>query len=91
MSAGATVPAFSPAAERGGGRKKALFALFAAQSERIAGLVERFKGLVDPEVRTPLGPSGIWLVRPDGYVACSAKDPAVIANYLDGLVRSSPS
>ena len=63
------------------------FALFAQSTTAVAELLQRFDLLLDPEVRPPFEPSGIWLVRPDGYVACSADDMAVIARYLDGLQR----
>ncbi len=62
------------------------FALFAPESPAIIELVKKFEGLLDPEVRPPLSHDGIWLVRPDGYVACAAKDPAAISEYLARLV-----
>jgi 2-polyprenyl-6-methoxyphenol hydroxylase-like FAD-dependent oxidoreductase len=65
---------------------KPLFALFAEQNGPVANLLERFRGVLDPEVRKPFGPDGIWLVRPDGYMACSAQDAGTIAEYLDRLV-----
>jgi hypothetical protein len=65
---------------------KPLFALFAEQDGAVANLLERFQGVLDPEVRKPLSMDGIWLARPDGYVACSAHDEGVIAEYLDRLV-----
>jgi hypothetical protein len=55
---------------------------------RSPELVRRFEGLLDPDLRPPLRERGMWLVRPDGYAACSGSDPGVIANYLDGIVRS---
>jgi 2-polyprenyl-6-methoxyphenol hydroxylase-like FAD-dependent oxidoreductase len=58
------------------------FALFAAQSPAIAQLVKKFARLLDPDIRPPLVPDGIWLVRPDGYVACAANDPSAISDYL---------
>jgi hypothetical protein len=61
------------------------FALFAAESPAIVSLVKKFENLLDPEVRPPLAPEGIWLVRPDGYVACAANDPSVISDYLARL------
>ena len=48
---------------------------------------ERFGGLLDPDIRPPFHDGGIWLVRPDGYVACSSRDAGVVASYLDGIVR----
>ena len=60
------------------------FALFAAPSGDIDGLIERFPDLLDSKVRPPINERGIWLVRPDGYVACSARvaDVKEIADFL---------
>ena len=68
-----------------GANAEPLFALFAEQNAATADLVTRFRGLVDPEIRTPFSSGGIWLVRPDGYVACSTHSAEVIADYLDSL------
>ncbi len=62
------------------------FALFAEESPAIIELVKKFEGLLDPEVRPHLAPDGIWLVRPDGYVACAAKEPSAISEYLTRLI-----
>jgi len=70
---------------------KPLFALFAEKNEAVDNLLQRFQGVLEPEVRTPFTRDGIWLVRPDGYVAASAHDAGVIAEYLDGLLRSGKS
>jgi 2-polyprenyl-6-methoxyphenol hydroxylase-like FAD-dependent oxidoreductase len=61
------------------------FALFAQRNERITDLQRRFNALLEPELRLPLAPGEISLVRPDGYAACCASNAAVIADYLDGL------
>src|ERR1700761_6231309 len=63
------------------------FALFAKENEGTAALIAQFKGLLDAQVRTPLSEEGIWLVRPDGYVACSSHEPAAISKYLSNLVH----
>jgi 2-polyprenyl-6-methoxyphenol hydroxylase-like FAD-dependent oxidoreductase len=68
-----------------------LFALFAEPAAAATDLIRRFDGLLDPDMRAPFRPGGIWLVRPDGYVACSSSDAEVIAGYLDGIVRSQPA
>jgi hypothetical protein len=65
-----------------------LFALFSPQNEGSAGLVERFKRLLDSQVRAPFSQEGFWLVPPDGYVACSARNSTAIAEYLSKLVDS---
>lgn len=62
------------------------FALFAAESPALAQMVKQFDGLLDPEIRPPLAQDGIWLVRPDGYVACAAQHPSAVADYLTRLV-----
>jgi len=64
-----------------------LFALFAEKTPATAELVARFAGLLDPDIRAPLHEDGMWLVRPDGYVACSSREAATVGTYLDGLVR----
>jgi 2-polyprenyl-6-methoxyphenol hydroxylase-like FAD-dependent oxidoreductase len=74
-----------------GAGREPLFTLFAEQNEATANLLQRFKGLLHPGVRLPLSGNGIWLVRPDGYVACSSADEQVIARYLEGLTGSGRS
>ena len=64
-----------------------LFALFAEATEPVADLTRRFAGLLDPDIRPALHEGGIWLVRPDGYVACLSRSPGDISSYLDGIVR----
>jgi hypothetical protein len=41
--------------------------------------------LHDPDVRPPFGDGGIWLVRPDGYLACSSSNAEDLANFLERL------
>jgi 2-polyprenyl-6-methoxyphenol hydroxylase-like FAD-dependent oxidoreductase len=67
-----------------------LFALFAEKTTATTDLIKRFEGLVDPDIRPPLHNGGIWLVRPDGYVACSSSDAGVVAGYLNGLQKRLP-
>jgi 2-polyprenyl-6-methoxyphenol hydroxylase-like FAD-dependent oxidoreductase len=63
------------------------FAVFAEPGAAIDELLVRFAGLVEPAARPPLQKDGIWLVRPDGYVACASNDAKVVGDYLDGIVR----
>ena len=65
-----------------------LFALFAERTPAVADLLRQLGGLLDREVRRPVREGAILLVRPDGYAACAADRPAVIAGYLEGLQRS---
>jgi hypothetical protein len=62
------------------------FSLIAVPTAATARLVKTFEGLVSTEILPPLAEEGIWLVRPDGYVACAAKDPEAVAEYLSGLL-----
>ena len=68
-----------------------LFALFAEPTAATTDLIRRFEGFLDTDMRPPFRTGGIWLVRPDGYVACSSNDAEVIASYLDGFERSRPA
>jgi hypothetical protein len=51
----------------------------------------RYVNLLEPTLREPYHPGGMWLVRPDGYTALSAKavEWKAITAYLDRIVRSS--
>jgi len=50
------------------------FALFAnLEQEASARLLARYPNLLDPEIRAPFRDGGIWLVRPDGYVALAIR------------------
>jgi 2-polyprenyl-6-methoxyphenol hydroxylase-like FAD-dependent oxidoreductase len=50
------------------------FAIFAeAAGGDGAQLAARYPELLEPEVRAPFREGGLWLVRPDGYVALAAK------------------
>src|SRR5262249_849173 len=52
-----------------------------------AGLIQRFANVLESGLRNPPDPKGIWLVRPDGYVAAVAKsgDLSPIENSLARL------
>jgi FAD binding domain len=50
------------------------FALFAQSVPEGRSLIERYPNLLESEIRTPFDEDGIWLVRPDGYVAMVAKN-----------------
>jgi 2-polyprenyl-6-methoxyphenol hydroxylase-like FAD-dependent oxidoreductase len=62
------------------------FALFADRSDSVTDLNRKFETLLDPELRKPLQSGGITLVRPDGYVACCARNTLEIDAYLSGLL-----
>ena len=48
------------------------FALFAHSRPEGVELVGRHREMLEPEIRAPFDEGGIWLVRPDGYVAMVA-------------------
>ncbi|MBN8904661.1 MAG: FAD-dependent monooxygenase, partial [Rhodospirillales bacterium] len=75
-----------------GAGNRPLFALFAAAGPDTADLLRQFDDLLDPRVRAPFRADGIWLVRPDGYVAmaAAADDWRKVAAYLDRL-RAAPT
>ena len=47
----------------------------------------RHRDLLEPETRPPFDTDGIWLVRPDGYVAMTANtgDWDKVSAYLDWI------
>jgi hypothetical protein len=63
------------------------FALFAMPSAPVNALLARRPDLLEPALRPPVTEMGMWLVRPDGYIACVAQegDAAAIERYLEGL------
>ena len=67
------------------------FVLCADRTETLAALTARFSDLVDAVARPPLDGATVSLVRPDGYLACSAADVGPIADFLARLVRSADS
>jgi 2-polyprenyl-6-methoxyphenol hydroxylase-like FAD-dependent oxidoreductase len=64
-----------------------LFALCAKLDDGTSNLIRNFPGLLDPDLREPFDAKGYWLVRPDGYVACSTKSPAELETYLSRLAQ----
>ncbi|MCC7039595.1 MAG: FAD-dependent monooxygenase [Burkholderiales bacterium] len=65
------------------------FAVMANDSPGIRAMLARYADLVEPSPRAPPDPAGLWLVRPDGYVAAVARadDPALIATCLARIAR----
>jgi hypothetical protein len=65
------------------------FALMAASSPEVSQLQARFGKVLDSELWPEPGGSGsgggYWLVRPDGYVACSSSRIEDIARYVSNL------
>jgi 2-polyprenyl-6-methoxyphenol hydroxylase-like FAD-dependent oxidoreductase len=83
---GERVPPVAGATPVGAGNRPR-FALFAAAGPEVARMLAEHRDLLEGEPRAPLSEGGAWLVRPDGYVAASAKagEEAALAQYLAGL------
>jgi 2-polyprenyl-6-methoxyphenol hydroxylase-like FAD-dependent oxidoreductase len=66
------------------------FALFADAGADVDDLIAEHADLLEAAPRPPLETGGAWLVRPDGYVAASAKagDEKSLAKHLDGLAHA---
>jgi len=63
------------------------FAVFAEETPRSRSLLSKYPNLVEPFPRRPYAEGGIWLVRPDGYVALAGKQDAWndVDTYLSRL------
>jgi hypothetical protein len=63
------------------------FALFAAAGAEAEDLIRAHPDLLELAPRPPFAPDGLWLVRPDGYVAAVARsgEGASIGRWLDAL------
>jgi FAD binding domain len=84
----APIRAMEPAVGAG---NRPLFALFAEPDGMPSKFPERHASLLEPTLRDPYHPGGMWLIRPDGYTALSAKagEWKAVTAYLDRMVRSS--
>jgi len=67
-----------------GAGDKPRFALFGEASEKFAKVAAQYPNLLEPNLRKPYRDGGLWLVRPDGYVALSTKagDCDAVTAYL---------
>jgi hypothetical protein len=63
------------------------FALFAETDDNAKELLAKYPKLLETVVRAPFEGGGLWLVRPDGYVAlATAKgDWESVRKFLNGL------
>jgi len=69
------------------------FALFAEPGTAAAQFVSRYSGILEPEIREPFQQGGVWLIRPDGYVALATKRDQwdELTAYLDQIGCPSPT
>ena len=55
------------------------FTLLASGSPAVAELLASYPKLLNDAVGTPPAPDGVWLIRPDGYVAATAPNSNLTA------------
>jgi FAD binding domain-containing protein len=67
------------------------FGLFAEDTPASRALLSKYPNLGEPSPRKPYVDGGIWLVRPDGYVALVAKGDAWndVDAYLSRLAKAA--
>jgi hypothetical protein len=66
--------------------------LFAEDTPGSRSLLSKYPNLVEPFPRKQYADGGIWIVRPDGYVALAAKHDAWndVEAYLSRLTKATP-
>lgn len=72
-----------------GSGSSATFALCANDTSILSELRQSFGDLVDEANYPELQAGVISLVRPDGYLACSARDTGTIAAYLRKIIQKA--
>lgn len=67
------------------------FAIFAKPDERASALRAKYPNLLEENVRSPFQPGGLWLVRPDGYIAVATTedDWDRVSAFLDRLAAAA--
>ncbi len=77
----------SGAGHHAGSGDRPRFMLFAMENSGSAALIARHGDLLEAETRAPFADDGIWLVRPDGYVAMTARrgEWDKVGAYLDWI------
>jgi hypothetical protein len=67
------------------------FALFAEDAPESRSLLSKYPNLVEPSPRKQYAEGGVWVVRPDGYVALAAKHDAWndVDAYLSRLAKAA--
>jgi FAD binding domain len=66
------------------------FVLFGEADGVPSDLMQLYAKLIEPALREPYRSGGLWLVRPDGYVALAVKsgDWTAVKKYLRGVVAN---
>jgi len=65
--------------------------LFTEDRPASRSLLSKYPNLIDPSPRRPYADGGVWVVRPDGYVALRMKDDAWndVDAYLSRLAQGA--
>jgi hypothetical protein len=63
------------------------FALFAEPGAGNDELATEFPDILEPALRPPVHAGGMWLVRPDGYIAIAHGDAHAVRSYLKVLTN----
>jgi 2-polyprenyl-6-methoxyphenol hydroxylase-like FAD-dependent oxidoreductase len=65
------------------------FTLLASSSPSVTNVLATYPRLLDEALERPPTPDGVWLIRPDGYVAAASPvaDLSSISSVLGGLIR----
>jgi hypothetical protein len=61
------------------------FTLLASSSPAVTDLLASYPKLLNGALVTPPAPDGVWLIRPDGYVAATA--PAADLSVISAVLR----
>ena len=66
------------------------FVLFAEDTHRSRSLLSKYPNSIEPSPRKQYAHGGMWIVRPDGYVALAAKHDAWndVDAYLSRLTKA---
>jgi len=68
------------------------FALYANDGDgRGSALIAKYDNLLEPSLRAPFERGGLWLVRPDGYVALATRHGqwVEVEQYLEALTQGT--
>jgi 2-polyprenyl-6-methoxyphenol hydroxylase-like FAD-dependent oxidoreductase len=68
------------------------FALMATVNDEARSALRDYASLLEPELRAPPSESGVWLARPDGYVAAAARtgEWRIIRDCLARIAADAP-
>jgi 2-polyprenyl-6-methoxyphenol hydroxylase-like FAD-dependent oxidoreductase len=74
-----------------GSGSRPLFALFSEGTPEVRAVLSKYPNLCEPNPRRPYASGGLWLVRPDGYVAFAGRQGSegALDSYLSRLVGTA--